>query len=302
MPQAEPRIAGFPQGEELAAIRRRARSAARRFRLPFRSRLWRGSAGNWSGAGVGASIDFQDHRPYLPGDDPRHIDWQVYARTGAYSMKLYREEVSPFVDLVLDASGSMLYAPVKRDAALEAFFFYAESALASGAFFRAMVVRGEHIRELDAQSVFAPEPRWPSTDGAGDGVRALARIPWRSGSLRILVSDCLFPAAPETIVRRLAPANGRGVVVAPSWSEESDPGWSGNLTFLDVESDARREARADGEVLQRYGAAYRRHFEQWEEACARMGVAFLRLPAERGLTEALRAEASRGGGAVDPWA
>ena len=88
-----------------------------RVRLPFRNRTWRGDGGNWQGAGVGSSIDFQDHRPYLPGDDPRYIDWQAYARTGVYSMKLYREEVSPRVDVALDVSASMFFDDEKRQRA-----------------------------------------------------------------------------------------------------------------------------------------------------------------------------------------
>ena len=96
--------------------------------------------------------------------------------------------------------------------------------------------------------------------------------------------------------------SGRALVIAPVCAEESDPDWSGNIEFLDVESDARRLARADHEVLRRYLEAHRRHYDQWEGACLRAGAAFLRLPAERGLTEALRAEVARGGGAVEPWA
>ena len=77
-------MTGWPDREALATIRARAREAAAALRLPFRAGLWQGQLGNWAGAGVGSSIDFQDHRPYLPGDDPRYIDWQAYARSGEY--------------------------------------------------------------------------------------------------------------------------------------------------------------------------------------------------------------------------
>ena len=58
-------------------------------------------------------MDFQDHRSYSPGDDPRHINWQAYARTGSYTLKLFREEIRPIVDLVLDVSPSMFFTPEK---------------------------------------------------------------------------------------------------------------------------------------------------------------------------------------------
>ncbi len=70
-----------------------ALAAAGRVRLPLRSRVWRGQAGEFTGGGTGSSMDFQDHRAYSPGDDPRHINWQAYARTGCYTMKLFREAV-----------------------------------------------------------------------------------------------------------------------------------------------------------------------------------------------------------------
>ncbi|HAT20298.1 MAG TPA: hypothetical protein DCS85_09105, partial [Verrucomicrobiales bacterium] len=94
---------------------------AEKLRLPLRSRVWKGQAGEFLGAGVGSSLDFQDHRSYAPGDDPRHINWQAYARTGHYTMKLYREEVRPVVDLVFDVSESMFFEPAKARRSCELF-------------------------------------------------------------------------------------------------------------------------------------------------------------------------------------
>ena len=96
----------WPQEETLREIRAQAREASVHFRLPLGRRAWSGRAGAWAGVGRGVSLEFQDHRPYVPGDDPRHINWPAYARSGVYSMKLYREEVSPAVDVILDASAS----------------------------------------------------------------------------------------------------------------------------------------------------------------------------------------------------
>src|SRR4051794_30985311 len=117
----------IPPLAERQQLHRRMKSASEHLGLPFRSRTWRGQAGAWVGVGSGSSIDFQDHRPYLPGDDPRYIDWRAYARTGHYIMKLYREEVSPLVDLVLDASASMFFDSAKAHRTLELFAFAAES-------------------------------------------------------------------------------------------------------------------------------------------------------------------------------
>src|SRR5277367_3359691 len=94
--------------------KREVAQLAEKLRLPFQSRSWRGSSGSWQGRNQGSSIDFQDHRAYMPGDDPRHIDWQAYARTNNYTMKLFREEVSPRLDVALDVSRSMALTPEKE--------------------------------------------------------------------------------------------------------------------------------------------------------------------------------------------
>jgi uncharacterized protein (DUF58 family) len=58
---------------------------------------------------TGVSIDFTEYRPYSPGDDPRGIDWNVYARSDRHYLKKYRGETNTEVYLVVDASASMGY-------------------------------------------------------------------------------------------------------------------------------------------------------------------------------------------------
>ena len=262
--------------------------AAGRFRLPFRSRNWRGRAGNWAGSGSGSSIDFQDHRPYVPGDDPRHVDWQAYARSGHYVMKLYREEVSPAVDLVLDGSRSMSFEEDKRTRTLELFAFVLESARRNQCASRAWVLGGDGPSPVNL-SLFV-EGRLDPFDlaGTGAGGAALGEVPFRPGSLRVLLTDALFADPPETVVRPLASGRGRGVVLAPSARSESSPDWLGPLDFEDCESGARRLERIDEARLAEYGARYRSHFALWQAGCRRYGIAFAQIPSEEDLTRALR--------------
>lgn len=59
----------------------------------------------------GLSVEFADHREYQPGDDLRHLDWLVLARSDRYQIRRYEEETRLRATLVLDASGSMGYGP-----------------------------------------------------------------------------------------------------------------------------------------------------------------------------------------------
>ena len=57
----------------------------------------------------GYSVEFAEHREYVPGDDIRHIDWKVYGRSDRYYIKQYEEETNLNSYILLDASESMLY-------------------------------------------------------------------------------------------------------------------------------------------------------------------------------------------------
>src|SRR5712672_2679826 len=55
----------------------------------------------------GASIDFAEHRGYVPGDDIRRVDWRVFARTDRYYVKQYEADTNTNFCLLLDVSKSM---------------------------------------------------------------------------------------------------------------------------------------------------------------------------------------------------
>ncbi|MDZ4289506.1 MAG: DUF58 domain-containing protein [Prosthecobacter sp.] len=277
----------------LRALQARARAWARVLKLPFRQQRWRGHAGEFMGAGVGSSLDFQDHRVYLPGDDPRQINWQAYARTGTYSMKLYREEVRPLVDLVVDVSDSMFAFPNKEQRSLELFAFVVEASLQTGAALRCFAVRGQDHVLLDNAAILAG--RWPEdTERLPEALAteppALSRIPLRAGAMRVLVSDLLFPAAPESLLTSLSSRSGRGLVFSPYSQEEAAPGWSGNYEFVDAESHQPHEHRVEADLLKRYTQVYMRHFDLWKSAALKHGVAMTRVAAEPDFVQALRAE------------
>jgi uncharacterized protein (DUF58 family) len=58
----------------------------------------------------GASVEFAEHREYVPGDDLRRLDWKVYAKTDRFYIKEYEEETNLKAYVVLDVSKSMTFA------------------------------------------------------------------------------------------------------------------------------------------------------------------------------------------------
>jgi uncharacterized protein (DUF58 family) len=58
----------------------------------------------------GASIDFAEHRGYVPGDDIRRVDWKLYARTDKYFVKQYEADTNANFSVLLDVSKSMSFS------------------------------------------------------------------------------------------------------------------------------------------------------------------------------------------------
>lgn len=93
--------------EELRQIRRLHLQAGRAVSSPF--------AGEYRSAFKGRGMEFEEVRPYVPGDDVRHIDWNVTARAGEPFVKEFREERELNLLLVVDVSGSVHFGGGGQD-------------------------------------------------------------------------------------------------------------------------------------------------------------------------------------------
>src|SRR5205085_3240918 len=57
----------------------------------------------------GFSVEYLDHRPYVPGDELRSLDWKILARTDKYHVKLFEDETNLRATILLDCSRSMTF-------------------------------------------------------------------------------------------------------------------------------------------------------------------------------------------------
>jgi len=265
------------------------RAATGFLRLPLRSGQWRGATGSVLGQGTGSSIDFQDQRAYTPGDDPRHINWQATARTGNTTMKLFRQEVTPRVDLLLDLSASMFLTPAKTERTWELVYFCIESSLRLGGSLRIHLL-AQTLQEQPLQTALAYS--WPSSEGVTtDLPAALSQVPFRQGSLRLLISDLLSDTPPERALPALTAAQGRPILFVPFCNEEATPDWDGNIEFEDSETSQRSHRRVTPDMRQRYTRAYQTHFHLWHDQATRHRAPLARIPAEIPFLEAMQTEA-----------
>jgi uncharacterized protein (DUF58 family) len=98
--QARPQLTPLLSNETLARVER--------LRLHPNRRLTNQTRGEHSVGTGGATIDFADYRDYVPGDDIRYVDWNIFARLQRPYLKLYSHEEELHVIVILDASLSML--------------------------------------------------------------------------------------------------------------------------------------------------------------------------------------------------
>lgn len=112
--------------EELAGL---AAQAVRLARQSAHRQVHDHHAGDWPSNWLGRGLDFEEARPYAPGDDIRDMDWRTTARLGEPFIKIYREEHQPALHVVVDRGPSMRFgtrrylkaAQAARIAALLAF-------------------------------------------------------------------------------------------------------------------------------------------------------------------------------------
>ena len=284
--------------DQLQQSRIKATACAENVSLPLRSRVWRGMAGEFSGAGAGSSLDFQDHRNYVPGDDPRHINWQAYARTGSYTMKLYREEVRPIVDIVLDVSDSMFFEEEKAIRVAELFYTIVSSSIQAGAATNIHLLKGSSHRQIPLEAVLSDQWFTIANDLADDKPNQapnLETLPLRPNTIRVFISDLLFPGDANPMIRHFTQRQGSLIILCPFSQSEVNPDWQGNYEFVDAESNTRHPHRIEPSVLRDYKQTYNQHFSLWYNSALKHQSPLARVPSHIDLMEALQLDAIKSG-------
>lgn len=151
----------------------------------------------------GFSVEFAEHRQYMPGDELRYIDWKVYGRTDRYYIKQYEEETNLKSFVVLDASSSMRYASpgqiskyeyaVSLAAALSLLMLKQRDAVGTAVYDTALrsylppSSRPSYLQEI-LKTLTASAPQDKASTGTADVLRRLAERVKRRG-LVIVLSD-----------------------------------------------------------------------------------------------------------------
>ena len=219
--------------------------------------------GNRRSRRVGAGLEFADHRDYVAGDDPRHLDWNLYGRLGRLALRLYEEDEDLSIDVLVDASASMgVGRPPKLDLALQIGAALAYVGLANLDRVAVTAFSGADVPTLPLTrgkaAILPTLRRLEAVQAAGQtalaaAVRAfLARGRGRRRGLAILISDFYDPDGHRPALDLLRHHRLEVVAVQVSAPEEIAPTLHGDLRLRDVETGELRDLVVSPGVLAAY--------------------------------------------------
>src|SRR4051812_21645308 len=189
----------------------RGETAALRYALGVPRHAPLGLAGGVLSQRSGSSLEFKDHRAYEPGDDLRHIDWSAYARTDQLTVKLFREEITPHLDVVIDTSRSMNLEGTPKGGASAALAAFFASAAIRGGFSQQPWLLGSRCETMPGGSRLPSQWHGWAFDHRGD---VTTRLPgWRARGTRVLISDLFWMGEPLHFVRPFAERAATAAVV-----------------------------------------------------------------------------------------
>jgi uncharacterized protein (DUF58 family) len=236
----------------------------------------------------GQSVEFADHRNYVPGDDFRYLDWNLYGRLEKLFLKLYEEERELPVRIFLDASESMAFGEPRK------FDFARQVAAAVGyvalcGFDRVSVIpfpdnpaeialRGalRAVRGRKSALNFFQNLSQLSAKGTANFNESLRRgaLESRQAGVAVVLSDFLDPAGYESGLTALV---GRGFqvnavqILAP---DELTPTTFGDLRLVDAETGGLQEVTFGRYRMASYQQMVQNFCQRLREYCSGRGISF----------------------------
>jgi uncharacterized protein (DUF58 family) len=241
-----------------------------------------GIIGSRAGHRAGSSIDFQDYREYQPGDDLRFIDWGIFARSDRLTVKLFREEVTPHLDLILDGSRSMNLADTAKAKAVAQLAALLATSAANAQCSQAVWLSGEGFQRLPNDTLTPSAWDKLELDSPRTPEQAYEILPpkFRRLGVRVFVSDLLWPGEPLQLLRRLRDGAAALFVIQLLARDDATPPEHGNLRVVDSETGEENEIYIDSSSAKQYAENLAALQQSWSDACRQCGAQMTTIIAE----------------------
>ena len=246
----------------------------------------------------GVSVEFAEYRSYVAGDDIKHIDWKVYARSDRHFIKLFEEETNLACHVVLDASGSMAYGSqpltklgyATRMAACLCYFMMGQRDAAGLAVFDTEVraFLPARLRQSQLQHILSTlEETKPGeeTDLAGP-LHSVAETIKKRGMV-VVISDLLSDIEPLVEALQHLKFSGHDVLVFQVLDpDEIEFPFSKLTEFTDLETGERLKTSGRS-VRDEYIKEFNAHQKAIQDALADLKIDFARFDTRMPLDFAL---------------
>ncbi|WP_339249425.1 DUF58 domain-containing protein [Sporosarcina sp. FSL W8-0480] len=240
---------------------------------------------------TGSSLDFSDFREYHPGDDLRHIDWNVFARTDKPFIKQFLDEQEMRVHILLDSTKSM-GTDGKWDFARQIAIGFGHIALKSGdtvSFSTWSADESFFFRKKGALhranlSKFISKIDTPTTN-MEFADQALKHIP-KALTVLLIITDGLEQVEKwEKLFRRL-PGICRDVrVVTVHSSSEEFPAFEGDVRLVDIENESVIEVSMTKKIVEDYIEKKRKHENELTALANKYGIGLIRSEVSEGVMD-----------------
>lgn len=237
----------------------------------------------------GSSLDFSDFREYHPGDDVRHIDWNVYARTERVYIKRFLDEQEMRIHILLDSSKSMdnkwLFAK-QLAFSLGLIVLGSDDRLTVSAGQKKMIPfrkKGKSAKKLFEHFVSAmPDPQNLSF------ARQASFHAAKDSTVLFIVSDGLESLEDWHVFFKQAPAFAHDIrFIHLTTQDERLPFYKGDLRFIDDETQQVTSVTVTEEALRVYQKQSELHSKGLESLCRTYGIAYLPVHVEDGIEQVL---------------
>ena len=257
----------------------------------------------------GQTVEFADYRTYVPGDDLRRIDWNLFGRLERLFLKLYEEERELPVTIYLDSSESMSFGRVSK-------FDFARQVAASVGYvalcgFDRITVEpfpladdqaglvGElrAVRGRQSAMRFFDNLNRLKAGGTADFNQALrlGAMKHRAQGVIVVMSDFLDPAGYEDGLKSLASRGSEVHAVQILAPEELEPSSYGDFRVIDSETGAEQEVTFGKYRLNAYRATVQNYCRRLQEYCRARGIRYQLAQSDRPIDDLLL-KAMRTGG------
>lgn len=238
----------------------------------------------------GQSVEFADFRSYVPGDDLRFVDWNLYARLDKLFLKLFLEEEDLHVFFLVDASPSMDFGEPTK-------FYFAQQLAASLGFVG--MCRGDRVKIefLGAQNQTSPVLRgrsqlWRMLDfvqsvepreifSLTEGIKRFCLRNTGRGIV-VLISDLMDKQGYESALRLLVGQQMDIFVLHLLSAAEIEPDLKGDLKLIDSEDNDEAEISVSAQLLKRYKQTLNAFVDQARRFCSQRGIAYLLARSDQG--------------------